>query len=38
MQEVAAIGGGKHWHAPNGAMLKKVFQEIAANLPTMLME
>ena len=38
MQEVAAAGGGQHWHAPNSGALKQVFKEIAANLPTMLME
>ena len=38
MQEVATIGGGQHWHAPNSGQLQQVFQEIADNLPTMLME
>jgi Mg-chelatase subunit ChlD len=38
MQAVANAGGGEHWHAPNGAALNDVFREIAANLPTMLME
>jgi Flp pilus assembly protein TadG len=38
MQEVAAIGYGQHWHAPSGSALLDVFEEIAANLPTMLME
>lgn len=38
MQAVATAGGGKHWHAPNSGILKQVFNEIAANLPTMLME
>ena len=38
MQEVASIGGGQHWHAPNSGQLQQVFQEIADNLPTMLME
>ncbi len=38
MQAVAAAGGGEHWHAPNSGILKAVFKEIAANLPTMLME
>ena len=38
MQDVAAAGGGTHWHAPNSGTLTQVFKEIAANLPTMLME
>jgi hypothetical protein len=38
MQEVAAIGHGQHWHAPGGVMLAQVMQEVAANLPTILVE
>ena len=36
MQEVAQIGGGKHYHADNGAELVAIFEEIANNLPTIL--
>jgi hypothetical protein len=36
MQEVAAIGGGKHYHAATGAQLVEIFEEIANNLPTIL--
>lgn len=38
MDEVAAIGNGKHWHAPNQTQLLKAFNEIAASAPTLLME
>ena len=38
MQQVAASGGGKHWHAPTGAALIAVFQEIANSTPTLLTE
>ncbi len=38
MQEVAAIGGGKHYHAATGADLVRIFEEIANNLPTILTE
>lgn len=38
MQEVAQIGGGQHWHAPNSGQLQQIFRDIADNLPTMLME
>lgn len=38
MSQIAMIGGGNHWHAPDGSSLALVFQEIAANLPTMLVE
>ena len=38
MQEVAAIGGGKHYHAATGADLVQIFEEIANNLPTILTE
>jgi hypothetical protein len=36
MQEVATIGGGKHYHAANGDQLIAIFEEIANNLPTIL--
>ena len=36
MQDVAAIGGGKHYHASTGAELVEIFEEIANNLPTIL--
>ncbi len=36
MQQVAAAGGGKHYHADNGEQLKAIFEEIANNLPTIL--
>ncbi|QDV46546.1 von Willebrand factor type A domain protein [Stieleria neptunia] len=36
MQEVAAIGGGKHYHAATGEDLVRIFEEIANNLPTIL--
>jgi hypothetical protein len=38
MQEVAGIGGGKHYHAATGAELVAIFEEIANNLPTILTE
>lgn len=38
MQQVAAIGGGSHYHADDGAELKDVFEEIANNLPVLLTE
>lgn len=38
MRNVAAIGGGKHYHAATGADLVRIFQEIANNLPTILTE
>ncbi|OYP34070.1 hypothetical protein CGZ80_16695 [Rhodopirellula sp. MGV] len=38
MREVAAIGGGKHYHAATGADLVQIFEEIANNLPTILTE
>ncbi len=38
MQLVASEGGGQHWHADNQASLIDVFEEIAANLPTLLTE
>ncbi len=36
MQQVAGIGGGKHYHAATGSELIAVFEEIANNLPTIL--
>jgi hypothetical protein len=36
MQDVAEIGGGKHYHAATGAELVAIFEEIANNLPTIL--
>lgn len=36
MQQVAGIGGGKHYHAATGAELVSIFEEIANNLPTIL--
>jgi Flp pilus assembly protein TadG len=36
MREVAAIGGGKHYHAATGQDLIRIFAEIANNLPTIL--
>lgn len=38
MEQVAAAGGGKHYHADNGEQLVYVFREIANNLPTILVE
>ncbi len=36
MQQVATIGGGKHYHADDGNELVEIFEEIANNLPTIL--
>ena len=36
MQQVAAIGNGRHYHATNAAQLTAVFRDIAASLPTLL--
>ena len=36
MQQVAGIGGGKHYHAATGDELVAIFEEIANNLPTIL--
>ncbi len=36
MQQVAAIGNGRHYHASTAAELKTVFRDIAASLPTLL--
>lgn len=38
MQEVATIGGGRHYHAATGQDLINIFEEIANNLPTILTE
>lgn len=38
MQEVARIGGGRHFHAANGAELERVYREIALTLSTMMTE
>lgn len=38
MQQVAAAGGGNHYHAADGEQLIQVFEEIANNLPTILVE
>lgn len=36
MAQVAAIGGGNHYHAPNSAALSQVFSTIAKTLPAVL--
>jgi Flp pilus assembly protein TadG len=36
MQQVAAIGNGRHYHATNSSQLSAVFRDIAASLPTLL--
>lgn len=36
MRKVAAEGGGRHYHATNGAMLATVFRDIARNLPALI--
>ncbi len=36
MQEIALIGGGRHFHAENGAQLRDIYREIALTLSTML--
>ena len=38
MQRVSEIGGGKHYHAKDGGELIQAFEEIANNLPTILIE
>ncbi|MEZ6062968.1 MAG: VWA domain-containing protein [Planctomycetaceae bacterium] len=38
MELTASEGGGQHWHADDQASLIAVFEEIAANLPTLLTE
>jgi Ca-activated chloride channel homolog len=36
MEEVALLGGGRHWHASNATQLQAAFAEIAKTLPTIL--
>jgi hypothetical protein len=36
MEQVAAIGGGRAYHAEDGTALVSIFEEIANNLPTIL--
>ena len=36
MRSIAAIGGGKYYHAETGSELNDVFREIANNLPTLI--
>ena len=36
MAEVAAIGGGRHFHADNGLELREIYREIALTLSTMM--
>ncbi len=38
MRQVAEIGGGKYYHAPNGATLQEIYREIALSLRTILTE
>lgn len=38
MIEVAEIGGGRHFHANNGAQLRAIYREIALTLSTMITE
>ena len=38
MQEIATIGGGRHFHADTGLQLEQVFREIANTLSTILTE
>jgi Ca-activated chloride channel homolog len=38
MQEVARIGGGKHFHAPDAQTLREIYEEIAYTLPIILTE
>jgi Flp pilus assembly protein TadG len=35
MEQVAALGGGKHYHAPDAQTLRDIFREIALTLPVM---
>jgi Ca-activated chloride channel homolog len=36
MEQVASIGGGKHYHAVTAAQLQAAFREIAGRLPTLI--
>jgi Mg-chelatase subunit ChlD len=38
MQEVAAIGGGRHYHAEDGLELREVYREVALTLNTIMTE
>ncbi|MEZ6137720.1 MAG: VWA domain-containing protein [Pirellulaceae bacterium] len=38
MAQVAAAGGGNHYHAPDGATLAEVFRTLAETLPAMLVQ
>jgi uncharacterized protein YegL len=38
MEEVALIGGGRHYHADNGLELREVYREIALTLNTIMTE
>lgn len=38
MQEVASIGGGRHFHALTGAELRAIYREIALTLSTLMTE
>ncbi|KLU07160.1 hypothetical protein RISK_000961 [Rhodopirellula islandica] len=38
MQDVARIGGGRHFHATDGAQLREIYREIALTLGTVLTE
>lgn len=38
MRQIAAIGGGKHFHAVNGAQLREIYREIALTLNTIMTE
>lgn len=38
MRDVAEVGGGSHYHADEGELLIRIFEEIANNLPTILTE
>jgi len=38
MKDVARVAGGKHYHAPDAATLKAIYEEIAFTLPIILTE
>ena len=38
MRDAARVGGGKHYHAPDAAALKEIYEEIAFTLPIILTE